>query len=125
MKSRDEMIKAVKNRIKQIDESLEVIPFTNSSYWRQEAVREELQTFLDWVKGGTGGQWMDEGQHRMIQFACIGLQGGILALISLMSSGLWYWIFGLVGWPMLLFFIFSMTTRIAELGDALSWIQED
>ena len=119
------MVDALKDRIKQIDGSLEVIPFTNSCYWRQEAVREELQTFLDWAEGGTVGQCMDEGQHRMIQFACIGLQGGILTLISLMSSGPWCWIFGFVGLTMLSFLLFSILRRIPGLGDALGWIQED
>ena len=51
MKSRDEMIKVLKDRIKQIDESLKVIPSASSSYWRQDAVREELQTFLAWAEG--------------------------------------------------------------------------
>ena len=51
MKSRDEMIKVLKDRIKQIDEALGVIPFSSTSYWMQDAVREELQTFLAWAEG--------------------------------------------------------------------------
>ena len=51
MKSRDEMIKALKDRIAQLDDCLRVLQaLPNSVYFRTEAVREELQTFLAWAE---------------------------------------------------------------------------
>jgi uncharacterized protein YccT (UPF0319 family) len=50
-RTREEMIDALRSRIHQTEESMKVIADYEKSYWRQEAVREELQTFLDWAEG--------------------------------------------------------------------------
>ena len=47
MKTRKEMIEALKARIKQIDECIQILRDKTIS---NESVREELQTFLDWAK---------------------------------------------------------------------------